>query len=281
MRREPRAAGLGRSRWRLHDLLPRLAGWRVTTPQGLGRILARLRLRWKRGRTAVHSPDPAYVPKVTALAAARQTAQTDPGTTLLFLDEVSLHRQPTIAQAWDAAGPTQTVARRSLRSDTAIRLVGALNATTGQLHTRRADRLSTAILVRLFADLVAAYPGQRLIVALDNWPLHVHADVLCALEPQTTPFPLRRAANWAADPSRAAQQAWGSWQLPIQLLPVPTYAPWTNPIERVWRLLRQDLGHLHPFADDLPALRTALDTWTAPFQAPSPRLLHAASLIPK
>lgn len=281
MRRDPRALGVPRSRWRLIDLLGQVPDWRVRTVQGLGRVLARLGLRHKRGRATLHSPDPDYDAKVATLQTTRHLARHDPQTVLLFLDEMSLHRQPTLAPAWEASGRAQPLARRSLRADTPIRILGALDATTGQVQMRRADRCSVEMLVTFLGQVAAAYPGQRLTVALDNWPLHFHADVLCALEPQTTPFPLRRAANWAAEPSGAALRRWGDWQLPIQLLPLPTYAPWTNPIEKVWRKLRQDLGHLHPYADDLPTLRTHIATWFAQYHHPSPDLLHAVGLMPK
>ena len=41
----------------------------------------------------------------------------------------------------------------------------------------------------------------------------------------------------------------------ITLLPLPTYAPWTNPIEKVWRLFNQDLFHMHPWSQDWERLK--------------------------
>ncbi|HET8524033.1 MAG TPA: transposase, partial [Thermomicrobiales bacterium] len=66
--------------------------------------------------------------------------------------------------------------------------------------------------------------------------------------------------------------------LPIQLVPLPTYASWLNPIEKLWRWLRQEVGHLHPWADDLPALRDALDAFLARFAHGSPDLLRYTGL---
>ncbi|MBK9335612.1 MAG: transposase [Lewinellaceae bacterium] len=34
--------------------------------------------------------------------------------------------------------------------------------------------------------------------------------------------------------------------LPVQLHFLPTYASWLNPIEKVWKMLKQDLVHNHP-----------------------------------
>ena len=144
----PHACGLDRSRWRLADLVAQCPWLRLRSPQGLGQLLARLGISYKRAR-ADPSPDPNYVAKLAAVAAARQVAQTDPTQhILLYLDEMTLYRQPTLDRAWAARGREQALARRSYRSDTQTRIVGALNATTGQVHSLRAESISLATLVR-------------------------------------------------------------------------------------------------------------------------------------
>ena len=100
---------------------------------------------------------------------------------------------------------------------------------------------------------------------LDNWPVHFHPDLLVALQPQTSPFPFPRPGNWPTEPSAAAVRKWGESRLPIRLVPLPTYASWLNPIEKPWRRLRQEVVHLHPWADDLPALYHAADAFLARF----------------
>ncbi len=37
------------------------------------------------------------------------------------------------------------------------------------------------------------------------------------------------------------------------------YASWCNPIEKLWRKLRQDMTRLRRWADDLETLRTEID----------------------
>lgn len=281
VRRSPRTADIDRSRWRLADLLAQVPGWRLHTPQGLGRVLARLGLSHKRGRSHIHSPDPDYVGTLAAVRRAQQAAQEEPTQVVLFLDEMTLYRQPTIAPAWEARGQAHPLAQRSQRADTPIRILGALDASTGQVQMRRADRCSLDQVIPFLGQVAAAYPGHHLTVVLDTWPVHVPPDVLGALEPQTSAFPLLGAANWSPVPSPQAQRRWGDWALPIQLVQLPSYAPWTNPIEKVWRTLRQDLGHLHPYADDLPTLRARIDAWFAPYQQPSPDLLRYVGLMPK
>jgi hypothetical protein len=102
-------------------------------------------------------------------------------------------------------------------------------------------------------------------VIVDNWPVHFHPDLLVALQPQECPWPFPRPANWPTEPSAAAARKWGGLALPIRLVPLPTYASWLNPIEKLWRWLRQEVVHLHPWADDPPALRAAADAFLARF----------------
>jgi hypothetical protein len=135
-------------------------------------------------------------------------------------------------------------------------------------------------MVRFFQRLSAAYPATRIAVVLDNWPVHFHPDLLAALEPQQTPFPFPRPGAWPIAPSPEAIRKWGGLQLPIQLLPLPTYASWLNPIEKLWRWLRQEVVHLHPWADDLSALDAAVAAVLDRFRDASPRLLRYVGLAP-
>jgi transposase len=66
--------------------------------------------------------------------------------------------------------------------------------------------------------------------------------------------------------------------LPIQIVPLPTYASWCNPIEKLWRKLRQELTHLHLWADDLAQLRAEIDRFLQQFAAGSPALLRYVGL---
>ena len=71
------------------------------------------------------------------------------------------------------------------------------------------------------------YPdAQNIYLVMDNWPVHFHPDALDAL----------------AQDSR------------LELLALPTYAPWLNPIEKLWRLVRQRVTHAQPLECRLRAL---------------------------
>lgn len=273
--------GFARSRWTLR-LVGAACPWLTSSSSsGVWRVLKRAGIRLKRARSHLHSPDPAYLPKQTAITAwvARGRGR-DRGTVTLFLDEVTLARQPTLAAAYAARGPVQPLAERSCRSETATRYLATLDVADGRVCWCRRAHITVATLVAFYRDLVAAYPeAARIVVVQDNWPVHVHPDLLVALEPQESPFPVVRPPNWPIAPSAAAERRWGELQLPIQLVPLPTYASWLNPIEKLWRWLRQDVGHLHPWADDLDALRAAADDFLTRFAHGSPDLLRYSGLL--
>ena len=99
-----------------------------------------------------------------------------------------------------------------------------------------------------YGDLRAAYPwAERIyVVPGQDWPVHTHPDVLVALEAQTSPFAFHRPPSWPTTPSAAAVTRWTDLALPIQIVPLPTYASWCNPIEKLWRKLRQEVTHSAP-----------------------------------
>lgn len=98
----------------------------------------------------------------------------------------------------------------------------------------------------------AAYPtAERLYVALDNWPVHFHPALRTALAATTR----------------------------IRLLRLPTYAPWTNPVERVWRKLAQEVLHLHRHTDDWPGLCAQVQAWLDAALLPSEALLRYTGLL--
>jgi transposase len=60
---------------------------------------------------------------------------------------------------------------------------------------------------------------------------------------------------------------------------LPTYAPWLNPIEKLWRWLRQDMLKLHQRADDWRALRGRVRAFLEQFAGGSQRLLEYVGLL--
>ena len=71
---------------------------------------------------------------------------------------------------------------------------------------------------------------------------------------------------------------WGGLQLPIQLIPLPTYASWTNPIEKLWRKGKQEVLHLHRWATQLQVLREEFLRFLAQYALGSLDLLRYVGL---
>jgi hypothetical protein len=239
-----------------------------------------LDLHWKRARAYLQSPDPDYDAKLAAMARCLERAAQSGGREVaLYQDEMTIDRQPTLANADALVGPTQPLARRSYRANTRLRLTATLDPQDGRVVPLRRSLINVRNLVAFYQTLVAAYPeAERIWLIQDNWPLHFHPDVLVALEAQESAFPFHRPASWPTTPHHWAREQYGALELPIQLVVLPTYASWCNPIEKLWRKLRQDLLHLHPWADDLPALGQAIDAALAAFATGSVDLLRAVGL---
>jgi len=246
---------------------------------GVHTVLRRARIVWKRARASIRSPDPDYDAKWADVEAAVAAARAQPGRiTTVYLDEVTVERQPTVANAYAPTG-AQARAVRSPKSNTVTRVIGALNALTGSIFYRRASKITVGFLVVFYRALCRAYPdAERIYVIQDNWPVHTHPDLLVALEPQETRWPWYRPPNWPTEPRPAAIRRWGDLPLPIQIVPLPTYASWCNPIEKLWRKLRQDVTHLHRWADDLEVLRTEIDRFLDQFAKGSLDLLRYVGL---
>jgi transposase len=66
----------------------------------------------------------------------------------------------------------------------------------------------------------------------------------------------------------------------IPFLRLPTYAPWTNPSEKLWLKLSQELLDRHEFGNDWKGLQQAIDEWLASFAQGSASLLHFVGLSP-
>ena len=117
---------------------------------------------------------------------------------------------------------------QSYRSNTTTRLAAALNSQTGAVQALSGSRVGSKQLVELYQQVRQAYPqAERIWIVQDHWPVHFHPDVLVALEPQKSPFPFPRPDNWPLEPSPAAVKRSGTWHLPIQLVVLPTSAPFS------------------------------------------------------
>jgi hypothetical protein len=252
--RSPQAFGLAQSRWRLsslrgvcHDWLP------VGTDAGMWQVLKRLGIRYKRARTYLRSPDPDYIPKLQKIQRVIQHSAIDPQrTVVIFLDEMTFYRHPSLSQAYEQVGKSQPLARLGHRSNLASRILAGLEIWQGKVVYLQRSKISLATLRVFYQQLAETFPdAETIYVIQDNWPVHYHPDVLAILTAQDFKWPLHQPSNWPDQPRRNLEPL----NLPIRLLFLPTYAPWTNPIEKLWRKLKQEVLHLHRYEDDWDGLK--------------------------
>jgi hypothetical protein len=275
--RTPESCEQSGSRWKLKTIRAACRWLKEHGDSVAWRVLKRCKIRLKRGRQYVHSPDLDYLEKLAAIVAAlRQAMDSNGEVILVFADEYTMERQPSVASEYTVVGAkSQALAKRSHRANSKWRYRGYINALTGQVTYLDASLIGVKQLVKAHAQLRMAYPDARVIyVVEDNWPVHYHPDVLVALQPQTTPFALKTPLNWPKEPSAKAQRL----NLPIQLLPLPTYASWCNPIEKLWRRLKQEVLHLHRNADDWDTLKQKTREFLSQFEKASSDLLRYVGL---
>jgi len=250
----PERFGVARARGRLVDLRQVVPWLASDSLAGIWQALRRLGVRPKRGQLSVHSPDPLYEQKCFAIQQACALAATHPQRVrVLYAAEVSVYRQPTLAPVYTPAGRIPK-ARLSLRSNTRHRISGALDTCTGQVCYTSAAKMGVTNLGAFLERVRSTSPHHQLFVVWDNWAVHQHAQVLA------TAARLHRHLLW-----------------------LPTYAPWTNPIEKLWRWLKQTLLHHHRFADRWKELKSALHAFLdqfAPGAAGSTALLRYVGLLP-
>lgn len=278
VRRTPSQFGYHRSRWSLPMIAESCPWLKVANPCSTSRLFKRLGISYKRGRDYVHSPDHHYMEKLSIIELARLKAYYEPDRfVFVYVDQLSYYRQPSLAKAFEIRGNCQPLAYRSHRSNSCYRIMGGLNCLTGQVTYRQRSRISRTVISDFWQQLHDVYPQAETIYAVvDNWPVHFHPDALASLKPQHFVFPPKLPENWPTQPSKKAKQK----ELPIQLLLLPTYASWLNPIEKLWRWLKQEVIHLHRYSDDWNDLKSEVTNFLDQFEDGSDDLLRYVGLLP-
>jgi transposase len=240
----PMDYGISRFRWSLKTLLsliPSLSG----ADKGLSSIwylLRRMGISSKRGRDFSRSPDVAKRLKIRRIRAYLGYARKNPDrVAFLFLDEFSFYRQPKVGPAWWPIGRRcQPPAMRSCRNDTRGRIVGAINAVSGELSCRIASAITVEVLCDFLLQLREKYSDYaKIYLVLDNWyNVHNHPQTLATMQ-----------------------------QLGIIPLFWPTYCPESNPIEKLWQGLKRDILTLHRDSESFPVLKQHVREWLSNIKA--------------
>jgi transposase len=242
------------SRWTLRTIRATFEGFGRLTLSGVWRALERRRIGLRSATVQQYSPDPDYITKRENLYKRMGEAAAAPGRiVLVFLDQMGYARWPEPAGDWTGGAPDASpLADRAGSPNRLWRIIGAMNALTGRVDFLDDYIVGRAKVIKFYEQLDRAYPdADRVLVVQDNWSIHRHDDVLAALE------------RWPR----------------IEPVWLPTYAPWLNPIEKLWRWLRQDVLKLHRLAGDWPSLRGRVNQFLGQFATGSDALLRYVGLL--
>jgi putative transposase len=167
-----------------------------------------------------------------------------------YADEFNISWLPTLSAMWSPVGqqvmintPQQPYKRYGL---------GAVNYHTGETlvlvrrHKRRPE------VAELLQALLAKHPTQTIYIAWDNCNTH-QDDAVEAV--------VRGAAGR------------------LVLLYLPTYSPWLNPIEMLWRQFRREVTHCELFASLKDLVTASLELFERYNQTPS-RVLSIIGALP-
>lgn len=258
MGQSPENFGYQRSCWTLKLLGQVIEAFSSYSRTGILRVLKRFGVRHLRARHYIHSPDKLYEEKLKYIQEV--IGKYDPAKQeLYFMDQLTVYLHPSVGYDWSKASDQQPLALQGYRSNTTFRICGAINAINGQTEQVMRNKISIFAIVQFFEQVVKQNPGKTIFIILDNWPQHWHPDVRAALQTQLYPFPhLYLPKSWQHLKPR---KKYIGINLPVQLVYLPTYASWLNPIEKVWRRLKQEVIHNHRATDDFDTLKMRVTQW--------------------
>ena len=162
------------------------------------------------------------------------------GEVFYYADEFNLSWQPTLKAMWSPKGAqimTPTPGQPTKRYG-----IGGVNYHSGEtlvIFRRRKRRVQIAEFLRL---LLEKHPHETVYVAWDNVNTHQGDEVEAVL---------RSAAGR------------------LVLLYLPTYSPWLNPIEMLWRHFRREVTHCELFESVSELTKAARDCFTRFNQTPT------------
>jgi len=241
---EPREAGYSFSTWTCADLLRELIrkGFAAVSSETIRTHLHTLGYHVRRPVLSIASPDPEYKSKAKKLE--RYQKQAKNGELLLYYqDEIDLNLLPGIMRCWTQEGVQRKVPTPGQNQKQYG--FGAVNYVSGKTVHRIEERKNSVgfcAFVEQFMQTVTQAPdyhGQKIILVVDNFIIHR---------------------------SRKTQDFLEKYKDQLVLFMLPTYSPWLNLIERLWKHLRRKVTHNHLFtslADLVKAVCSFLEALNA------------------
>ena len=212
----PNDYGYLRSRWS-SELLALVVAEQVGLAihaSTIRRLLPQIGMVYRRARPILCLRDPQRNRKLRAINAV--LARRRRGVEVFYGDEADVDFNPRIGAQWTPRG--QHVEVPTPGKNIKHYLAGALHAQDGRVIWVEHPRKNSELFLRLLEALLRAYRTARtLVLILDNDVIH----------------------------KSAAVQAWLARHPKIQLVFQPTYSPWVNQIERLWKTLHDTITRNH------------------------------------
>lgn len=208
--RPPTEEGYDFSNW----TAPRLAGHLKQElgldvhPETVRQALGRLRFSCTRPRRRLPE-DPCYAERITEVDQA--VAEAGAATTLLFQDETEFRRFPPLRRAWSPVGEQAEVAVP--KSNGKFALYGALDVLTGEVYAEPYPRSESASTQAFLEGVLRRVEGD-ILMGWDNASWHSSKSV----------------DAFVAEHDR------------LRVVPLPKRSPQDNPIEDVWRVLKDEVA---------------------------------------
>jgi transposase len=206
------------------------------------RAVHALDYRWRRPRWAVQHSDPDGAYRLDRLRHALETATV--GTVCLVQDETKFRTLPPLRRMWMRRGDQVRVP--TPKQNHHVFSYGALNLVTGAWHDRLTPKANSEATLTFLNDLLGHYPKQRILLIWDQARYHTSHQV----------------ETWLRQHPR------------ITALLLPKYEPQLNPVEHIWRVVKQRVAA--NVTRTLEAIQKAYRTF---FEQQSPAsLLQTAAL---
>lgn len=212
----PQDYGYLRSRWSSELLARELRRQRrvVVHATTIRRWLARLRYGWLRARPTLYLRDPRKAERMRAIEQLLATPSA--GTEVFYADEVDIDLNPKIGAMWTRRGQQRAISTPGHNQKRY--LAGALHARSGKVLWAEGPRKNTNLFLALLEHLRERYRrAQRIVLILDNFGIH----------------------------KSHLARAWLAHNPKFELCFQPTYHPWVNHIERLWKQLHDVVTRNH------------------------------------
>lgn len=228
-----------------------LVEWIKTTfsvdyhPQGLVKLLHRLGFAYKKTTLVAPKADPLKQAEFVAKL-EQQIKQLPQDEVVYFADAVHPQHNTRPAHGWIEIGKQRPIACNSSRYRVNINaVVNALDPV--EVIARQDTTINSFSTIALFEQILAANPTKRII--------HIYCD-------SARYYVSKQVAEWIADK-------------PIELHCLPGYSPNLNPIERLWKFMRQKVidSIYYPQFDHFKEQVMAFLSHLEPYRAQLERLL--------